>query len=153
MKKLLIAVAALILVAGCGNKNNNAGNGMYGGSATPGSTQDFIQTAGDRVFFGLNSSTVDAKGQATLASQAQWLNRYPQVTITVEGHSDERGTRDYNIALGARRAQAVKTVLVQNGVASSRIKTVSYGKERPIVAGQTEQAWSINRRGVTVPNL
>ncbi len=153
MKKLLMAIAALALVSACGNKNTANNGGAYGSAATPGSTQDFVQTAGDRVFFGLNSSTVDAKGQATLASQAQWLNRYPQVTITIEGHSDERGTRDYNIALGARRAQAVKTILVQNGVAASRIKTVSYGKEKPIVAGQTEQAWSINRRGVTVPNL
>lgn len=148
-----MALAALVIVAGCGSKNNTAGSGVYGGGATPGSAQDFVQTAGDRVFFGLNSTTVDSKGQATLASQAQWLNRYPQVTITIEGHSDERGTRDYNIALGARRAQAVKTILVRNGVAASRIQTVSYGKERPIVAGQTEQAWSINRRGVTVPNL
>ncbi len=152
MKKLLVAIAALALVSACGNKNT-ANSGAGYGSAAPGSTQDFIQTAGDRVFFALNSSSVDAKGRETLAQQARWLNRYPQVTITVEGHSDERGTRDYNIALGARRAQAVKTVLIQNGVASSRIKTVSYGKEKPIVAGQTEQAWSINRRGVTVPNL
>ncbi len=151
MKKLLIAIAALAIVSACGNKNTD-NSGAYG-SVTPGSTQDFVQTAGDRVFFALNSSSVDARGQETLAKQAQWLNRYPQVTITLEGHSDERGTRDYNIALGARRAQAAKAILVKNGVASSRIKTVSYGKERPIASGQTEQAWSINRRAVTVPNL
>ncbi len=151
MKKLLIAIAALTLVTACGNKNT-AGNGAYG-TATPGSTQDFIQTAGDRVFFALNSSSVDSRGQETLAKQAQWLNRYPQVTITLEGHSDERGTRDYNIALGARRAQAAKAVLLRNGVSADRIKIVSYGKERPIASGQTEQAWSINRRAVTVPNL
>ncbi len=156
IRKIAIAAIALSVLAACGNNNNMTGNGGAGGgygNIKPGSSQDFVQNVGDRVFFALNSSSINAQGRDTLVKQAQWLKLYPKVNITLEGHSDERGTRDYNIALGARRAQAAKDVLVSNGVASSRIKTVSYGKERPIKSGETENAWSLNRRAVTVPRM
>lgn len=156
IKKIAIAAIALTALAACSKNDTINGTGGVGGaygSATPGSAEDFVQNVGDRVFFALNSSSVNAQGRETLQKQAQWLKLYPKVSVTVEGHSDERGTREYNIALGARRAQAAKDVLIQNGVASSRIKTVSYGKERPIKLGETENAWSLNRRAVTVPSL
>ena len=116
----------------------------------PGSLQDFLATAGgDRVFFDYDSSSVRADAQPILDAQASWLARYPSVKVRVEGNADERGTREYNFALGAQRASSVKDYLVRKGVASTRIDTVSYGKERPIDAGDNEQAWAKNRNGHT----
>jgi peptidoglycan-associated lipoprotein len=104
----------------------------------------------DRIFFDTDKFDVDAEDQAVLASQAAWLKRYPAVSVTIEGHADERGTRDYNIALGARRANAAKNALAALGVDAARINTVSYGKERPDALGSTEADWARNRRAVTV---
>jgi peptidoglycan-associated lipoprotein len=116
---------------------------------TPGSVQDFVINAGERVYFEYDSSDIRPDAQSILAAQATWLNRYPAVKVRVEGNADERGTRDYNFALGARRAAAVKTALVSHGVAGDRITTVSYGKERPIDPGSNEQAWAHNRNAHT----
>lgn len=120
-------------------------------AVVPGSMEDFMRQAGnDRVFFAFDSSALDAEARDTLSRQAAWLEQYPNVTLTVEGHADERGTREYNLALGERRANAAATYLQQQGVAASRINTISYGKERPAVEGSTEAAYAQNRRAVTV---
>ncbi len=116
------------------------------------SQEELIAVAGDRVFFGTDRSDITPEGQATLSKQANWLNQNQNVSITVEGHCDERGTREYNLALGERRASAVKNFLIERGVNPSRINTISYGKEFPEFLGSTESAWSKNRRGVTVVN-
>ncbi|MGC6328515.1 peptidoglycan-associated lipoprotein Pal [Rhizorhabdus sp. FW153] len=120
----------------------------------PGSRADFLAQAGtDTVFFDTDSYDVDAEDQATLSRQAQWLAKYPNVSVTIEGHCDERGTREYNLALGERRANAAKNYLVSVGVPASRISVISYGKERPLATGSDEAAWAQNRRAVTVvPN-
>lgn len=117
--------------------------------ALPGSQQDFVMNVGDRVYFDLDSYSIRADAQPVLNAQAAWLNRYPSVTVRIEGNADERGTREYNFALGERRANAVRDYLVSRGVASSRISTVSYGKERPIDPGSDEAAWQRNRNGHT----
>jgi len=111
----------------------------------PGSSQDFVVNVGDRVYFDLNQYAIRADGQPILASQATWLGRYPAVQVRIEGNCDERGTREYNLALGARRANSVKVFLVDHGVDASRITTISYGKERPIDPGTGEDAWQHNR--------
>ncbi len=118
----------------------------------PGSPQDFQVAAGNTVYFGFDKYDLSADAQAALRRQAQWLTTYGNVTVTVEGHCDERGTREYNLALGDRRATAVKNYLVALGVSASRIQTISYGKERPAVLGSNEEAWAKNRRAVTVIN-
>lgn len=118
----------------------------------PGSQEDLAVTAGDRVFFDFDSSDLDATDRAILEQQVSWLNKNSNVRITVEGHCDERGTREYNLALGERRAAAVKNYLLALGVPASRIDTISYGKERPTVLGSNEAAWAQNRRGVTMVN-
>ncbi len=128
--------------------DNDMSDTMRAGA--PGSQEDLTAQAGDRVFFGYDSSELDSSARATLEKQAAWLNQYANLNITVEGHCDERGTREYNLALGERRAQAVKNYLVSLGVSPSRVNTISYGKERPAVLGTGEEAWSRNRRGVTV---
>jgi peptidoglycan-associated lipoprotein len=115
----------------------------------PGSVQDFVVNAGDRVYFDLDQFTVRTDAQPVLAAQAAWLNRYPNVKVRIEGNCDERGTREYNFALGGRRANSVKTFLVEHGVNSSRITTVSYGKERPVDPGAGEAAWQHNRNAHT----
>ncbi len=123
------------------------------GAIVPGSQEDFMAVVGmngDRIFFDTDRFNVDSADQATLQAQAQWLSRYPNTRITVEGHADERGTRDYNLALGERRANAAKNYLTTLGVDAGRIQTVSYGKERPQALGSDEQAWAQNRRAVTV---
>jgi peptidoglycan-associated lipoprotein len=120
------------------------------GAGTPGSQEDLTAQAGDRVFFGYDSSELDSEGRATLEKQAAWLQQYANMNITIEGHADERGTREYNLALGERRANAVKNYLISLGVAPARVNTISYGKERPAVLGTGEESWSRNRRGVTV---
>ena len=115
----------------------------------PGSQQDFVVNVGDRVYFDTDQSSIRSDAQSILASQASWLNRYPGVNIRIEGNADERGTREYNFALGARRAQAVSDFLVAKGVAPARISTISYGKEQPIDTGTGEDAWAHNRNGHT----
>jgi peptidoglycan-associated lipoprotein len=114
-----------------------------------GSIQDFQQNVGDRVLFGYDRSDLEDSGRSTLQKQAAWLQRYPTVVLTIEGHADERGTREYNLALGARRAQAVRDYLVSLGVSGARIDTISYGKERPICVQSDEGCWAQNRRGLS----
>ncbi|HXC14578.1 MAG TPA: peptidoglycan-associated lipoprotein Pal [Stellaceae bacterium] len=122
------------------------------GAAVPGSQQDLAQTAGDRVFFEFDRSDITPEAQQILQRQAEWLQHYPNVTVTIEGHCDERGTREYNLALGERRANAAKQVLIAAGIPSSRLSTISYGKDRPAVPGSTEEAWAQNRVAITTVN-
>lgn len=117
-----------------------------------GSQEELFDAVGDRVFFDLDSAVLNASAQKTLERQSEWLNRYPELTVTIEGHCDERGTREYNLALGERRAAAAKQFLVSLGIKASRVNTISYGKERPAVLGSNESAWGENRRAVTVVN-
>ena len=119
------------------------------GAATPGSEQDFVVNVGDRIYFDLDSYEVRPDAYPRLDAQVAWLQRYPQVTVRIEGNADERGTREYNLALGARRAESVRSYLVQRGVSAARIDTISYGKERPIAAGSNEEAWARNRNAHT----
>ncbi|APH74823.1 peptidoglycan-associated lipoprotein Pal [Aquibium oceanicum] len=150
----VIALVMALAVTGCASKkipNNAADIGLNGaGSATPGSQQDFTVNVGDRIFFDTDSSSIRADAQATLSRQAQWLNQYPNYAITIEGHADERGTREYNLALGARRAAATRDFLVARGVPATRLRTISYGKERPVAVCDNISCWSQNRRAVTV---
>ncbi len=123
---------------------------MYADSGPePGTQADLVVNVGDRVFFETDSSDLTSAARTTLENQATWLKQYPSLGVTIEGHADERGTREYNLALGERRANAVKNYLVALGVSPSRITTISYGKERPAVPGSNDTAWSQNRRGVT----
>ena len=117
---------------------------------TAGSVEEFVQVIGDRVLFGFDRADLSPQARQTLEAQAQWLQQYPNVTVQIEGHADERGTRAYNLALGERRAAAVRSYLVALGIPGNRITTISYGKERPAVLGSNEDAWRQNRRGVTV---
>jgi len=138
---------------GAGGANGAGGNGLVGaGASTPGSVQDFTVNVGDRVFFESDQTDLSASGQATLDKQATWLNQYGTYRFTIEGHADERGTREYNFALGARRAESVKNYLIAKGISAARIKTVSYGKERPVATCNDISCWSQNRRAVTVLN-
>jgi len=121
-------------------------------AATPGSQQDFVVNVGDRVFFETDQTDLTSQGRATLDKQAQWLSQYSQYSFTIEGHADERGTREYNIALGARRAQSVREYLASRGIAPQRMRTISYGKERPVAVCNDISCWSQNRRAVTVLN-
>lgn len=151
---VMIALVASLAIAGCASKktpNSAADLGLNGaGSATPGSAQDFTVNIGDRIFFDTDSSSIRADAQATLGRQAQWLNKYRQYAIVIEGHADERGTREYNLALGDRRANAAKNYLAAKGINPARITTISYGKERPIALGSDEASWAQNRRAVTI---
>ena len=152
---LAIALVGALALAGCASKKvpNSAadlGLGAGAGAATPGSSQDFTVNVGDRIFFDTDSSVIRADAQATLSKQAQWLGQYPNYAITVEGHADERGTREYNLALGARRAAAARDFLVARGVPANRIRTISYGKEKPVAVCDDISCWSQNRRAVTV---
>jgi peptidoglycan-associated lipoprotein len=146
---LLLAACSSPPPPGAGGPISNAGNGA---GFAPGSQQDLAATAGDRVFFAYDQSDISSEGQQILQRQAEWLKRYPRVSVTIEGHCDERGTREYNLALGERRAGAVKNVLVALGIPSSRIQTISYGKERPIVVGSDEAGYAQNRVGITTVN-
>lgn len=153
--KVLSAVAALTLLAACESSTaNNAATGAGANAGTsagprPGSQEDLVANVGDRVYFDTDESSVRADQRSVLERQAGWLARYPQVTVQVEGHADERGTREYNLALGQRRANAARDVLVSQGVAGTRITTISYGKDRPAALGSDQQAWAQNRRAVT----
>jgi peptidoglycan-associated lipoprotein len=128
-----------------------AGTGTVGQAALPGSRADFMQSVtADRVYFETDSFSIDAEDRAVLDSQVAWLQRNPTVRVTIEGHADERGTREYNLALGDRRANAAKNYLQSRGVDSSRMNVISWGKERPVAEGSDESAWAQNRRAVTV---
>ena len=162
----LVLLAALAATAGCAKKRPDvlppaAGEapaqttpettGPVGNAVVPGSAEDFRQTVrSDTVNFALDQYEVDATAGGILESQAAWLSRYPNVRVTIEGHADERGTREYNLALGDRRANAVATYLANRGIAATRITTISYGKERPLALGSDEASWAQNRRAVTV---
>jgi peptidoglycan-associated lipoprotein len=148
-----IALMMSLTIAGCASKktpNSAADLGLGGaGAATPGSAQDFTVNIGDRIFFDTDSSSIRADAQGILSRQAQWLNKYGNYSIVVEGHADERGTREYNLALGARRAAATRDYLAAQGVASNRMRTISYGKEKPVAVCDDISCWSQNRRAVT----
>jgi len=147
--KFAAIIIGALAIAGCA-KNAADQTAMAGGSATPGSQQDFVVNVGDRVFFDTDSSELSEQARATLDKQAQWLNNYNRYAFTIEGHADERGTREYNIALGARRAQTVREYLISRGVSGQRMRTISYGKERPVAVCDDISCWSQNRRAVTV---
>ena len=127
------------------------GAGTGAGAIIPGSQEDFLRSVmADRVFFGFDLFNIDAEAARVLQSQSEWLRRNPAVRILIEGHTDERGTRDYNLALGERRATAAKNYLISLGIDAGRIETISYGKERPAALGSGEGAWAQNRRAVSV---
>ncbi|XSG83445.1 MAG: peptidoglycan-associated lipoprotein Pal [Methyloligella sp. ZOD6] len=138
-----------IILAACARQSpkeygaNGLGNA---GPATPGSSQDFAQNVGDTVHFQTDSTNLTPQAQGILRNQARWLNQYPQYSITLQGHADERGTREYNIALGSRRATTVRNFLAQQGVNPARMRTISYGKERPVAVCDNISCWSQNRR-------
>ena len=150
----VIALVCGIALASCAKKNKLNSTDDLGlntqNSATPGSQQDFTVNVGDRIFFDTDSTSIRADAQQTLRKQAQWLNQYSSYRITIEGHADERGTREYNLALGARRAEATRDYLVAQGVDGGRMKTISYGKEQPVAVCDDISCWSQNRRAVTL---
>ena len=145
--KFAAAVLATLAIAGCAKQTDQS---ALASAAIPGSQQDFVVNVGDRVFFDTDSSELSDPARATLDKQAQWLSNYNRYAFTIEGHADERGTREYNIALGARRAETVREYLVSRGVSGQRMRTISYGKERPVVVCNDISCWSQNRRAVTV---
>ncbi len=144
--KFAAVILAGLMIAGCAKQQVD----QTSSSATPGSQQDFVVNVGDRVFFETDSSELTEQARATLDKQAQWLSNYNRYAFTIEGHADERGTREYNIALGARRAQTVREYLTSRGIAAARMRTISYGKERPVAVCDDISCWSQNRRAVTV---
>jgi peptidoglycan-associated lipoprotein len=163
--KFLSLIAASLLLAACASETTTTAGSAGSGAAAapapaaaprtgpvPGSQQDLVVNVGDRVFFDLDKSDLKPEARRTLERQAAWLKQYGNVAVTIEGHCDERGTREYNLALGDRRAKAASNYLASLGIAANRIRTISYGKERPAVLGSNEAAWSQNRRGVTVVN-
>lgn len=174
--RILFIMLLSISVVGCSSSNKDLGdsNGavlgegnVYGadsngteiydgssvagvdGNVIPGSQEDFIVSAGDKVYFDTDSHSISNDARMTLDAQVQWLNTYPGLNITIEGHADERGTREYNLALGERRANSVKNYLISMGVDPRRLTTISYGKERPAVVGDGQSYWAQNRRAVT----
>jgi peptidoglycan-associated lipoprotein len=148
--KFAVFVLGALAIAGCAKQPDQTA--ALAGAAAPGSQQDFIVNVGDRVFFESDSSELTPQARETLDKQAQWLNQYNRYAFTIEGHADERGTREYNIALGARRAQTVQAYLISRGVTGQRMHTISYGKERPVAVCNDISCWSQNRRAVTVLN-
>jgi peptidoglycan-associated lipoprotein len=148
---IALALFAAFAVSACANRNAEQTSGLAG-AATPGSEQDFVVNVGDRVFFESDSTELTPQGRSTLEKQAQWLGQYNRYAFTIEGHADERGTREYNIALGARRSQTVKEYLSARGVDPNRMRTISYGKERPVAVCNDISCWSQNRRAVTLLN-
>ncbi|MFO1082612.1 MAG: peptidoglycan-associated lipoprotein Pal [Reyranellaceae bacterium] len=147
--RALAALAAVLFVVGCSSEQQASSSASASTTVTPGSAADFSQNVGDRVYFQTDESTLRDDARQTLGRQAEWLKKYTNYQITVAGHCDERGTREYNLALGERRANAARQYLVAQGIPAARIKTISYGKERPDPAGSDEQAWALNRRAVT----
>lgn len=154
----VVALLAAFAIAGCAQEpppaeapatNTGVSTGNVAGPA-PNSVAYFNQVVGDRVFFATDQHRLDSEAQATLNRQAQWLNANPGSNVTIEGHADERGTRQYNLALGARRANSVRRYLIRQGVAANRLRAVTFGKERPVSLCSAESCWSQNRRGVSV---
>ncbi len=158
--RLAAVLTAALAIAACSNApkpdsdlaGGAGGLGGKGGPATPGSARDFSQNVGDLVYFSSDAVDLTPEAQQTLSKQARWLQQYGQYTVTIEGHADERGTREYNIGLGSKRAEAVRAFLARNGVAAARIRTISYGKERPVAVCNDISCWSQNRRAQTVLN-
>jgi peptidoglycan-associated lipoprotein len=152
--KLAAVLAVALSMGACANKNGLGADGSMGaaGAAVPGSQQDFVVNVGDRVFFESDQTELSPQAIATLDKQAQWLQQYSRYSFTIEGHADERGTREYNIALGAKRAQSVRSFLASRGIDPRRMRTISYGKERPVAVCNDISCWSQNRRAVTVLN-
>ena len=151
--KVLSVVAFAIVLAACSRQTQPKQYGLGGeGPATPGTERDFAVNVGDVVHFQVDSSTLTGEAQGILRNQARWLNDYSQYTVTINGHADERGTREYNLALGAQRATAVRSFLASQGVSAARIRTISYGKERPVAVCDDISCWSQNRRAQTVLN-
>jgi peptidoglycan-associated lipoprotein len=154
--KVAATLFSVLALAACSKKTKpdleaNAGlDGGGGNAAAPGSVNEFQTVVGDRIYFLVDQSTLTSEGEATLTRQAQWMQQYPSVTVQVEGHADERGTREYNISLSARRATATREFLIQQGVPGNRISSIAYGKERPAALCDEENCWSQNRRSVTV---
>jgi peptidoglycan-associated lipoprotein len=161
--KLVLALGLALSLTACSKKNTTAGLGADGlggpdtgsglaGSAAqvPGSEEDFAANVGDRVFFGADETSLTEDGKATLVKQAAWLQEYPDVSVQIEGHADERGTREYNISLSARRATNIRNFLISQGISAKRVASIAYGKERPAQLCDAEECWSQNRRGVTV---
>ena len=177
MKLKILSIAAILLLVAACSKPEEAGTGAgtgteagasglpggagvsssglpgQSGAAAPGSQEDLEINVGDRVFFGYDSSVLDEAARQTLDRQAAWLNQYSRISVTIEGHCDERGTREYNLALGERRGSAARNYLAALGVATSRMRVISYGSERPQEPGQDENAYALNRRSVTVVGL
>jgi peptidoglycan-associated lipoprotein len=152
--KLAAVLVVGLSMAACASKNPLGGStdGAMASAASPGSQQDFVVNVGDRVFFESDQTDLTPQAMATLDKQVQWLQQYNRYSFTIEGHADERGTREYNIALGARRAQSVRSYLASRGIDPSRMRTISYGKERPVAVCNDISCWSQNRRAVTVLN-
>lgn len=146
----------LLALAACANNPNpnamGAGGAGAGAAGPPGSPQEFVVAVGDRVFFDTDQTDLSPQARATLDRQAQWLQQWNRYSFVIEGHADERGTREYNIALGARRAENVRDYLISKGIDASRMRTISYGKERPVAVCDDISCWSQNRRAVTVLN-
>jgi peptidoglycan-associated lipoprotein len=148
--KFVVLIASALSLGACASQQSQTG--LEGTAATPGSQQDFVVNVGDRVFFANDSTDLSPEARGVLDRQAKWLQSYPRYTVTVEGHADERGTREYNFALGQRRSVAARDYLISRGVQSTRLKTISYGKERPVAVCEEESCFSQNRRAVTVLN-
>jgi peptidoglycan-associated lipoprotein len=148
--KIAVLCCCFLALAACSKKNTPDLEGNAGESAAPGSERDFAINVGDRIYFIVDQSNLTPEAQETLRRQAAWLRQYPNVTIQVEGHADERGTREYNISLSARRATATREFLIAQGVEGNRISSIAYGKERPVALCDAEQCYSQNRRAVTV---
>jgi peptidoglycan-associated lipoprotein len=147
---LAIAVFAALALGACASNPLDQNQTGAAGAAVPGSAQDFVVNVGDRVFFETDSTELTVQARSTLDKQAQWLQSYNRYAFTIEGHADERGTREYNVALGARRSQVVREYLAARGIEPSRMRTISYGKERPVAVCNDISCWSQNRRAVTV---
>lgn len=158
MRNIILALAAVATLAACASRPDPTPTGPAGPTTppvtqpsgpTPGSVEDFRVSVGDRVFFGYDRFDLSTEARAVLERQAAWLRRYPNVRVLVAGNCDERGTREYNLALGARRAAAARDFLVSLGIDGARVESVSYGKERPLDARANEEAWSVNRNAHT----
>ncbi len=154
--QMIGALAAATLLAACANKppattavTGGTGSQVATSGPAPGSEEDLVQNVGDRVFFAFDRSNLSSDAQATLSRQAAWLSRYPQVQVQIAGNCDERGTEEYNLALGQRRADSARDFLVAQNTSAARITTISYGKDRPTALGHNPEAWAQNRNAIT----